>query len=320
MRVVPRSEILFEKELRRREIKELERDIDGDLIHIGKPSMGCYTCFLRNPLNNIAIYTGVECNAACPYCYYDKGRTDKTWNTTERIAKNLAEYYQMALDPQVDIDRVSYNSHGETLMYMYILKEAAKITRKHERTRGHKIYSHLYTNGILATEEILKELKEIEVTELRFHVSASHFSKKVFDNMRLAKKMGFVVTVEEPSLLENREELFEHLPIFEEIGIKHFNLIECQVTPDNYAYLDKAYPEGRYYRDELWHLYDEGMVYDIMEEKIKKNYSFSMIDCNSRVEVCRQSSQVMNRPPGAELPKFEEVRDIFADFDRSLDS
>ena len=40
-------------------------------------------------------------------------------------------------------------------------------------------------------------------------------------------------------------------------------------------------------------MYDEGMVYDIMEEIIDKKYSFSIIDCNSRVEGCRDGHQNM---------------------------
>ena len=144
----------------------------------------------------------------------------------------------------------------------------------------------------MADENTLNILKSCNIDELRFHVSASNFSKKVLENMKIAASMDFIVTVEEPSLPENKEKILKHLPIFNEIGIKHLDIVECQVTESNSEYLEKTYPHGKIYRDRLWHLYDEGMVYDIIEEVIKNKYSFSVIDCNSRVECCRDTNQV----------------------------
>lgn len=317
MKLVSRDEIIAEKVARRKKIPELKSSVNGDLTHIGRVSRGCATCFFRTPQSSYAVYTGVKCNVKCPYCYYDPERTDESWGTSDTVARNLSEYYKMALDPNVDIQEITYNSWGEPLLYMNILEEAAKITKKHQRTRGHKIYSHIYTNGLLATHDILERMKAMEITEIRFHMSASNFSKKVVENMILAKQMGFVVTVEEPSLPENREKLFDLLPWFDELGLKHLDLVECQVTPDNFDALDKAYPGGRYYRDYLWHLYDEGLVYDIIEEVINKNYSFSVIDCNSRNECARETRQVFFRPTNDTLT-WDHVKDAVAEFDTSL--
>ena len=317
MKLVSRDEIIAEKVARRKKISQLRSSINGDMTHIGRVSRGCATCFFRDPNSNFAIYTGCECNVACKYCYYEQDRTDKSWNIDKKIANNLSEYYNMALDPHVDIKEITYNSWGEPLMYMHVLKEASQITKKLQRTRGHKIYSHLYTNGILATEEVLEQLKDMEVTELRFHISASNFSKKVLNNMRNAKKMGFIVTVEEPSLPENKEKLFQHLPVLQDIGLKHLDLVECQVTPHNYEHLDKTYPEGRYYRDYLWHFYDEGMVYDIIEEVLKQGYEYSVIDCNSRNECCRETKQIFDRPVNDTLT-WDQVKDAVAEFDDRL--
>lgn len=317
MRIVSRDEIIAEKVARRKSIPQLKSSINGDLTHIGRVSRGCASCFFRTPQSTFAVYTGVKCNVKCPYCYYDPERTDEEWGTSNRVADNLGEYYHMALETDVDLQEITYNSFGEPLLYMNILEEAAKITKKHQRTRGHRIYSHIYTNGMLATLDILERLKEMEVTEMRFHISASNFSPKVLENMRNAKSMGFIVSVEEPSLPENKEKLFKHLPILEDIGIKHLDLVECQVTKDNFPYLDKKYPEGKYYRDFLWHFYDEGMVYDIMEEVLDKNYSYSVIDCNSRNEICRETRQVLNRPTNDTLT-WDIVAPAVAEFDTTL--
>jgi pyruvate formate-lyase activating enzyme-like uncharacterized protein len=125
--------------------------------------------------------------------------------------------------------------------------------------------------------------------------------------MRAAIKAGFIVSVEEPSLLENKDKLIETLPALNDIGIKHLNLVECQITSFNREYLDKKYPEGKIHRDNLWHLYDEGMVYDIIEKVIKNKYEFSVIDCNSRVECCRSTNQITLIPELLDWSMMDEA-------------
>jgi len=289
-----RDEIIKEKEVRRKQIKELEYHANNDLIHIGKISRGCRACFQRNGIDQFSVYTGVECNANCGYCYYDVKRNNNNYGTKQKISDNLANLYFQIMMSNGGLREISYNSLGETLMYPAVISEASKMIKRYQEDYNIKVYSHLYTNGILADNDMLDFLKDCEVTELRFHHSASNFSDKVLNNIKMAKEKGFVVTIEEPSLPENKDKIIEHLPIYNDIGINHLDLVECQVTPDNYDYLNKTYPNGKMYRDILWHLYDEGMVYDIIEEIIKNKYNFSIIDCNSRVEVCRKSEQINN--------------------------
>jgi len=291
LKIVSRDLILGEK-LKRREKLPLEYHAHGDCIHIGKISSGCRTCFVRNNFSSFAVYTGCECNVSCGYCYYDKKRNDDNWNSHKKIRNNLADLYEKILDNNTNFQEITYNSWGETLKYPAIIKEASDMIKRWQLDSGKKTYSHLYTNGMLADEKMLAFLKDCEVSELRFHHSASNFSKKVLDNMQIAVDMDFIVTIEEPSLPENKDKLIKHLEIYDKIGIKHLNLIECQVTLDNKEYLETMYPNGRVYRDNLWHFYDEGMVYDIIEEKVNNNYSFSIIDCNSRVECCRDTNQI----------------------------
>jgi len=291
MEVVSRDWVMAQKEKRRAEL-DLEYHAHGDCIHVGKISNGCKECFVRTPETSFSIYTGCECNVQCGYCYYDVNRTDKSWNSMSRISNNLADLYAIVVGNNNNLRRVSYNSFGETLMYPSVIKEASDLLLRYEEDRGVRIYSHLYTNGMFADEKMLKFLKDCRVTELRFHLSASHFSKSVVNNMIKAKEMGFIITVEEPSLPENKDMIMKHLPVFEEIGLDHLDIVECQVTADNKEYLESTYPEGKIYRDLLWHFYDEGMVYDIIKEVQTKGYKYSVIDCNSRVEVCRDSKQM----------------------------
>ena len=81
------------------------------------------------------------------------------------------------------------------------------------------------------------------------------------------------------------------LPMLEELGLSHLDLIELHLTEYNWDAMQKLFPGDGYaaYKDYFYHLYDNGMTYDIMEECIRRGYHFSVIDCNSGVERCRNN-------------------------------
>jgi pyruvate formate-lyase activating enzyme-like uncharacterized protein len=87
--------------------------------------------------------------------------------------------------------------------------------------------------------------------------------------------------VEEPSLPSHREPLFEMLPRLEAIGVRHLDVCEVELTEDNVQRLHALFPNGRMYRDGFYYLCDEGLVCDLIEEVIRRGYTFSVIDCNS---------------------------------------
>jgi pyruvate formate-lyase activating enzyme-like uncharacterized protein len=205
----------------------------------------------------------------------------------------------------------SYNSWGETLLALTggdrdVFLRAAAITQRIEERHGYKIYKKLYTNGLLADEDTLAFLKnELDITEIRFHLSASRFSEAVYQHMETARAMGFVVVVEEPSLPCNREQLFDMLPRLEAIGAKHLDICEVEITENNIQRLHELLPEGRMYKNMAYHLYDEGLVYDLIEEVIRKEYTFSVIDCNSDRERFARSGR-------DEALDLEDLEDVFA--------
>jgi len=228
-------------------------------------------------------------------CYYSRNRKDDE-REVDYIRKLLSDFFYKSFDPNYKPVALSLQSSGETLLYINDLEMFMMILNKMKSDRNINTYHHLYTNGVLATKDNLKRLKDMGIHELRFHISASGFSKLVIENMYEASKMGFFVSVEEPSWPKHKKQLMDHLPIFEDIGLKHLNMVEVQVTKYNFNDIDKEYPNGRFYdidkeypngrfyKDALLHLYDEGLVYDIIEEVIKKGYPYSVLDCNSWIE------------------------------------
>lgn len=296
MNVLDYNDVMTKKLERRKNIPEIQTDVHGHCIHIGDISYACRGCFMGGVSGGIQV--GNKCMCNCPMCYYDPKRDDT--NYKQRVAQLLGDFYQMLHDGRKAY-AFSYQSSGETLSYIDDLEKFAVIFKEMEQKHSIDIYHHLYTNGILANGKMLTRLKDMEVDEIRFHISASNFSKKVVENMYLASKMGFIVSVEEPAWPHHKDALMGMLAIFNDIGIKHLNLVETQVTQFNIDNIEKAYGDDTdvgIYKDYFWHLYDNGMVYDIMEEVLRKGYKFSVLDCNSGVERCRHAKmhQVFDSP------------------------
>ncbi len=291
MKVVAYQDILEKRIERQKKLIALgaKRHSYGHAFHVGEVSFGCRDCFTGE--QSINLFHGNKCMCHCPYCYYDKNRDEIRLD--ENTAENeiaLIEYKLREFDayrPAI----VSFCSAGETLLYIDDFERYAKAIYPLLYAKGIRPYTFMYTNGILLDEDMLERVKKIGVNEIRFHWSASGFSDKVLENMKLAKKKGSIITVEEPAYPPNREELIKRLPVFDEIGLDHLDLIELHLTEYNFDDMDKLLPGDEFlaYKDYFYHLYDNGMTYDIMEEVLKNNYCFSVMDCNSGVERCRNN-------------------------------
>jgi pyruvate formate-lyase activating enzyme-like uncharacterized protein len=308
MRLVDFRDIVFERAKRQSRIKELEVHAHGHCIHVGKISFGCGWCFSKKAMFQLSVGTQCTCRDNCPSCFFG---SCSDGHTIQPYRDNLAELFESALQFDWKPEIFSYNSWGETLLALAggsreVFLRAASILQRVEERHAYKIYKKLYTNGLLATEDTLAFLKnDLDITEIRFHLSASLFSEAVYRHMETAKAMGFVVVVEEPSLPGHRDQLFAMLPRLEAIGAKHLDMCEVEITENNIQRLHALLPDGRMYKNMAYHLYDEGLVYDLIEEVIRRNYTFSVIDCNSDRERFARSQ----RDEGLSL---EDLGDVFA--------
>lgn len=294
MITVSHEEIMRLKYADRDTVPGLERHADGACVHLGKISPACEICFTG--VLGGGIQVGQNCMCDCAECYYKPDRKDGVDENPEmRMRDILADFFHMSLDPNWRPRSYSYQSTGETLLYIDQLKQLAPIFRSVEKKHNIKVYHPLYTNGLLLDDEMLETLKWMHITEVRFHISASDYSDRVFRNMERVRDDGTIkVSVEESSLPHKREKLLGYLDTFEELGVSHFNLVECQITNWNKPALEELYPgtEGRMYKEHFYHLYDEGLVYEIMRERQKRGHSYSVMDCNSMVESHRHSKNM----------------------------
>ncbi len=291
MRIATYQEVLSKKFARQQELLALgaQCHANGHCFHVGKISFGCRDCYTGE--QSINLFHGTQCMCKCPYCYYNPSREEQLLNEQQECKElEFTEYKLKEFDaykPAI----VSLCSSGETLMYIDYFERYAPRIYPHLYRKKIRPYTFLYTNGILADEAMLDRLQRIGVNEIRFHWSASNFSDEVLEHMKLAKKKGFVLTIEEPAFPKNRDAIIERLPIMEEIGLDHLDIVELHLTKYNYQAMEKEFPGDDYlvYKDFFYQLYDNGMVYDIMEIVLREGYHFSVIDCNSGVERCRNN-------------------------------
>lgn len=306
MKTISRDYVFSEKYKNRARLKKLETHADGGCIHMGKISPACRVCFTGEKGGGIQL--GQECNANCTVCYYRRGR--KNSDELGRAEDILASHFRDSFDDNWLPYGFAFQSAGETLMYIDKFLPFGQIFRAYEKRHGIKIYNYVYSNGLMINEPyMLDKLEELQVQEIRFHLSASKWNKKVLKNMELTRERGITLSVEEPSYPPERENILKHLPVLNDLGVKHMNLVEVQITQYNKPDIEKEYPEGRIFKDHFYHLYDEGLVYEVMEEVEKNNYNFSVLDCNSTVETYRQ---VKNQAIGFD---FSTIDDMCAEFD-----
>ncbi len=290
MEVINSLEVQEQKNLRRKKNASITESVHGHCAHVGQISKGCVSCFF--PTIAMGADIGKECQCSCPMCFYPHKQTDDLSDLNVFIQRT-SELHAAIYKPELAPDTFCFRSAGEPLLYMDEIKEFIDIFDKIKVKHGHHVYKHLYTNGILATKKVLTTLKDWGIDELRFHVTASlyspHNQKNVFDNLELASKMGFITTVEEPSWPGHADLLKSYLPIFNDLGLVHLNLTEVRVTPWNKERIIASSTKvpARIYKDGVWFLYDNGLVYDIMDQVADNGFCFSVLDCNSSVEKYR---------------------------------
>lgn len=304
-KILPVQEAYERKFRRQREVPGLQLSREGLCAHIGKISPGCFWCLSPTALS-YGIQVGCDvalpdvCNLHCTYCFKrdpspeasDHFRIPGHWELGEHTKSFILQRMLHARHVSGIGDFVSFAFSGdgaEPLLYMPVIRAYMKYYKNElEPALGLKAWYKLYTNGLLAGEEKLRELRDLGLTEIRFHLGATGFSEEVMENVRTAVKLINTVTVETPSWPLHRDKLMNALPYLDDIGVKHLNLIEVGVTKYNFASITSEYPQAEIYHSYIGLALDDGgLVYDLMREVLAKNYRFSVLDCNTFIRKVR---------------------------------
>ena len=322
------EELLADKQ---KSVVGLVSSAEGNCMHIGKLSPGCLACFTKNNFTeNISVAASAKngdgnyCNRDCDYCWDDKSQrsyphTVKIDNIESGFNPDIAEIQRLIQKyvywwkDELVIPSMSFSGQGETLVHLDTIIKYLDIFKVVGRKIGKPVWTHLYTNGLLLTDDKAKRLFEAGLSEIRFHLGASEFSELAYNNLEIANKY-FITSVETPALPRHRDKIFKMLPRINDIGVKHLNLGQVQVTNDNREFIDSKLGGNNTYikfDDNTYGLEDCCLVYDVMKEVADKGYSYSVLDCSVKIKLLQR----LNNSLPSNIKDVNLIKDVGAMID-----
>ncbi len=198
----------------------------GSKLDMEQLSPGCKICVEGRWS---CLFINGLCNCSCFYCPTSQDEIDLPMTNSVSF-RHPADYVDY-------LERFGFTgasiSGGEPLLtpkrslgFLYAIK----------RHFGHKMHTWLYTNGTLLTEELVQQLHDCGLDEIRFDIGATDYNLQP-----LRKAIGNIetVTVEIPAIPEELPRLKRLLPELRDRGVKHLNLHQLRLTPHNYRHLVK---------------------------------------------------------------------------------
>lgn len=192
---------------------------EGKSLSLNWISSACEAC--RKGVGSVTFFISLMCHRNCYYCFNPNQEDYAYYSKNKRDCRGELE--QLAKSGQ----KISYIglTGGEPLLHRqetvdFFSSAKEKFRRSHTR---------LYTSGDLLDKEILQQLREAGLDEVRFSVKLEDdpaLRQKVYDRMALAKEYIQDVVVEMPVIPGTLHEMKELLLILNTLGIKGINLLE----------------------------------------------------------------------------------------------
>lgn len=258
-------------------------------------SKGCQACKSGSWFN---VHLGFECNLNCKYCAQGSFADKKERDIEYKTQTAWLDETKMIINHQSNkLKGVSYVGGETFLFYDKLIDIADYVCKNHPN-----IYQWVYTNGTILDESKLIQMKEVGISEIRFHWGATKFSDNVFNNMKLAKKYIDFVNIETPSLLETKRAFVdkEKLKELEAIGISQINLCELAII-NNHIFHNFQSEELYKYEGKFFNCsspkFSRQITYEIIDYALKNNIKILINDCSNdskNLQCClRQISNII---------------------------
>lgn len=260
------------------------KNLQNRTFYVGKESKfpkGCCSCLLGTGLS--AIRKTNKCNVECKFCY-NYGELDDIAPIGEGMWEiGGTKFYEKDIDLLFSIQP---KPTGVSYVYLEPFMEIEKYYSMVRKFRDAQIHQHLYTNGILATEETLKALGEAGLDEIRFNLGASHCSDKVIENIGIAKKYIKNVGIETPMTPEFFEAFFQKKQAILETNLDFINCAELHLNENN---IDNYDGENMYicrhgYISPIW---SRQLTLKFMKIADEENWDFVVHDCSNHTKFAR---------------------------------
>jgi pyruvate formate-lyase activating enzyme-like uncharacterized protein len=246
-----------------------------------KFSKGCRSCLLGTGLG--AIRKTNKCNIECKFCYNYGGLEDIPPVGEGMWEIGGTKFYEKDIDLLLSIHQ---KPTGVAYVYLEPFMEIEKYYSVIKKFSDAGIYQHLYTNGILATEDTLKALGEAGLDEIRFNLGASNCSNKVIENIGIAKKYIENVGIETPMTPEFFEAFFKKKQAILDTKFDFINCAELHLNENN---IDNYYGENMYsarhgYISPIW---SRELTLKFMKIADEENWDLAVHDCSNNTKFAR---------------------------------
>ncbi|MBN2891739.1 MAG: radical SAM protein [Bacteroidales bacterium] len=216
------------QEIRNKLLTEIGNSVlfKGTKPYYNHISEGCKIC--GEGTWSCLFITG-KCNGKCFYCPTEQKNDEipTSQGLTFPTAKSYAEYVNY-----FKFKGVSF-SGGEPLLFPERVIEYLSEIRKQAST---DIYTWIYTNGILANNDVFNKLAETNLNEVRFDIGATGYN---LDKIKFAKGKIKNLSIEIPAIPEEKEKLMKLLPEIIKAGVTNLNLHQLRLTEFNAPQLSK---------------------------------------------------------------------------------
>ena len=197
----------------------------GDDDHFPR---GCRSCLLGTGLS--AIRKTNKCNIQCRFGY-NYGELDRIPPIGEGMWQiGGTKFYEKDLELLLSIQN---KPTGISYVYLEPFMEIEKYYGIIRKFAAAGIHQHMYTNGLLCTEENLKALGEAGLDELRFNLGGTNCADKVIAAMKLAAKYIPTIAIETPMTPDFYEQFHAKKDEILATGISFINCAELHLNPNN---------------------------------------------------------------------------------------
>jgi len=258
--------------------------LEGRSLFVGHPDKfpkGCRSCLLGTGLS--AIRKTNKCNIQCKFCY-NYGELDCIPPIGEGMWEiGGTKFYEKDLDLLLSVYK---KPTGISYVYLEPFMEIEKYYSVVRKFHEAGIHQHLYTNGLLATEESLKALGEAGLDELRFNLGATACADKVIENIRLAKKYIPQVGVETPMTPEFFEAFFRKKQAILDTGLDFINCAELHLNANNIGNYEgePMYICRQGYISPIW---SRQLTLKFMKAAVEEGWNIVVHDCSNHTKFAR---------------------------------
>jgi pyruvate formate-lyase activating enzyme-like uncharacterized protein len=260
------------------------KTLDGRTYFVGDPekfAKGCRSCLMGTGLS--AVRKTNTCNIECKFCY-NFGELD----CQPPIGEGMWEIGGTKFREE-DIELLlSMGKKPTGISYVYLepFMEIEKYYSIIGKFRDAGVHQHMYTNGLLATEENLRALGEAGLDELRFNLEASNCAPRVIENIRTAKKYIPRVGIETPMTPEFFEGFMAKKDGILSTGLDFINCAELHLNANNIGNYEgeSLYCYRHGYISPIW---SHELTLKFMKIASEEGWSAAVHDCCNHTKFAR---------------------------------